>query len=47
MALVEHGPDATIASIPEGPYVMPCLASERVGGMSVSQMKEEYRELYE
>jgi len=46
-ALSEHGPDATIAVIPEGPYVMPCLASSRLGKMNVSQMKEEYRELYQ
>ncbi len=45
-ALSKHGPDATIAVIPEGPYVMPCLASDRVGRMSVPQMKEEYHELY-
>ncbi len=46
-ALAEHGPDATVAVVPEGPYVMPCLASDRVGRMSVSQMKEECRALYQ
>jgi len=46
-ALTEHGPDATVAVIPEGPYVMPCLASDRMGRMNVLQMKEECGELYE
>ena len=46
-ALTEHGPDATVAAIPEGPYVMPCLASDRVGRMNVPQMKEECRALYQ
>ena len=46
-ALTEHGPDATVAVIPEGPYVMPCLASSRLGKMNVSQMKEECRALYQ
>jgi len=46
-ALAEYGPDATIAVIPEGPYVMPCLASHRVGRMSMPQMKEECRALYQ
>ncbi len=46
-ALAEHGPDATVAVIPEGPYVMPCLASSRLGKMNVSQMKEECRALYQ
>ncbi len=46
-ALAEYGSDATIAVIPEGPYVMPCLASDRVGRMNVSQMKEECRALYQ
>ncbi len=46
-ALTEHGPDATVAVIPEGPYVMPCLASHRVGRMNVPQMKEECGELYQ
>ncbi len=46
-ALAEYGSDATVAVIPEGPYVMPCLASDRVGRMSVSQMKEECRALYQ
>jgi len=46
-ALAEHGRDATVAVIPEGPYVMPCLASSRLGKMNVSQMKEECRALYQ
>ncbi len=40
-ALVEYGPDAKIAVIPEGPYVMPCLANCRVGRMTVREMMEE------
>jgi len=46
-ALAEHGPDATVAVIPEGPYVMPCVASSRLGKMNVPQMKEECRALYQ
>ena len=46
-ALTQHGPDATVAVIPEGPYVMPCLASDRVGMMNVPQMKEECYALYQ
>lgn len=39
-ALVEYGPDAKIAVIPEGPYVMPCLRTSRVGMMTVREMQE-------
>ncbi len=46
-ALAEYGPDAKIAVIPEGPYVLPCLADCRVGRMTVREMTEECRELYE
>ena len=46
-ALAEHGPDATVAVIPEGPYVMPCLAADRVGRMNVPQMKKESCALYQ
>ncbi len=46
-ALAEYGSDATVAVISEGPYVMPCLTSDRVGRMNVSQMKEECRTLYQ
>jgi len=46
-ALAEYGSDATVAVIPEGPYVMPCLASDRVGMMNVPQMKEESYALYQ
>lgn len=37
-ALAEHGPDARIAVIPEGPYVLACLAGDPVGRMSVGEM---------
>jgi nickel-dependent lactate racemase len=37
-ALAEHGPDARIAVVPEGPYVLGCLASDPVGQMSVGEM---------
>ncbi len=46
-ALAEYGRGAKIAVIPEGPYVMPCLADCRVGRMTVRQMQEECHELYE
>ena len=46
-ALAEHGPDATVAVIPEGPYVMPCLAADRMGRMNVPQMKKESCALYQ
>lgn len=39
-ALAEHGPDARIAVVPEGPYVLGCLASDPVGRMSVGEMLE-------
>ena len=39
-ALAEHGSAATIAVIPEGPYVMPCLSSDPLGQMNVRQMAE-------
>jgi nickel-dependent lactate racemase len=29
-ALAKHGPDATIAAIPEGPYVLACLRGDRI-----------------
>lgn len=37
-ALAELGPDATIAVIPEGPYVLPCLRGEYVAEHSVPEM---------
>lgn len=37
-ALAEHGPDAKIAVIPEGPYVLTCLADDLVGSRSVAGM---------
>ncbi len=37
-AVAEHGPEATIAVIPEGPYVMPVLSSDPRGQMNVRQM---------
>ncbi len=37
-ALAEHGPDARIVVVPEGPYVLGCLASDPVGRMSVGEM---------
>ncbi len=42
-ALAEHGPDARIAVVPEGPYVLGCLASDPVGRMSVGEMLETAR----
>ncbi len=39
-ALSEHGPHARIAVVPEGPYVLGCLASDPVGRMSVGEMLE-------
>jgi nickel-dependent lactate racemase len=29
-ALAAHGPDATIAVLPEGPYVLPCIEGDRI-----------------
>jgi nickel-dependent lactate racemase len=37
-ALQHHGPDATIAVIPEGPYVLACLADDLVGSKTVRGM---------
>jgi nickel-dependent lactate racemase len=38
-ALRALGPDATIAVIPEGPYVLPCLRGEYVAEHSVAEMR--------
>ncbi len=37
-ALAAHGPDATIAVIPEGPYVLACLQDDLVGMRNVREM---------
>ena len=37
-ALRRHGPDATIAVIPEGPYVLACLRDDLVGRQTVREM---------
>ena len=37
-ALAVHGPDATIAVIPEGPYVLACLQEDLVGMRNVREM---------
>ena len=37
-ALAEHGTDARIAVVPEGPYVLACLATDPIGAMSVANM---------
>lgn len=37
-ALAIHGPDATIAVIPEGPYVLACLQDDLVGKRNVDEM---------
>ncbi|MGI5817641.1 MAG: nickel-dependent lactate racemase [Armatimonadota bacterium] len=42
-ALAAHGPAARIAVVPEGPYVLACLASDPVGRMSVGEMLETSR----
>ncbi len=34
-ALRKHGPDATIAAIPDGPYVLPCLRDDRLAQTTV------------
>lgn len=39
-ALKDRGPGARIAVVPEGPYVLGCLASDPVGRMTVRQMLE-------
>ena len=39
-ALAEYGSQATIAVIPEGPYVMPCLRTDVPGRMNVRQMAQ-------
>lgn len=38
LALQQHGPDATIAVIPEGPYVLACLPDDLVGSRTVGEM---------
>ncbi len=40
-ALAEYGSDATIAVIPEGPYVIACLAGSRLGRLNVREMMAE------
>jgi len=37
-ALEDHGRQARIAVMPEGPYVLACLASDSVGQMTVAEM---------
>ena len=37
-ALQHHGPGARIAVMPEGPYVLACLAGDSVGRMTVAEM---------
>ncbi len=37
-ALARHGAEARIVVVPEGPYVLGCLASDPVGRMSVGEM---------
>lgn len=37
-ALAIHGPEATIAVIPEGPYVLACLQDDLVGQRTVREM---------
>lgn len=37
-ALLRHGPEATIAVIPEGPYVLACLRDDLVGRRTVREM---------
>ena len=39
-ALRKHGPDAGIAVMPDGPYVLACLAGDPVGRMTVDEMLE-------
>jgi len=39
-ALAIHGPDATIAVIPEGPYVLACLQDDIVGMRNVREMTQ-------
>lgn len=39
-ALAHHGPDAQIAVIPEGPYVLACLPDDLVGRQTVREMVE-------
>lgn len=38
LALAVHGPDATIAVVPEGPYVLACLQDDLVGRRNVREM---------
>lgn len=40
-ALADHGPQATIAVIPEGPFVLPCLSDDLLGRMNVRQMAKQ------
>jgi nickel-dependent lactate racemase len=37
-ALAEQGPEASIAVLPDGPYVLPCLRGEPLGQMNVHEM---------
>lgn len=39
-ALAHHGPDAQMAVIPEGPYVLGCLPDDLVGRQTVREMVE-------
>jgi len=39
-ALSRYGPDASIAVMPDGPYVLACLADDPVGRMTVDEMIE-------
>ena len=40
-ALERHGPDASIAVMPDGPYVLACLADDDVGRLTVDEMLRE------
>jgi len=37
-ALRRHGPDATIAVMPDGPYVLPCLADDPLAGAALADL---------
>ncbi len=41
-ALARYGPEASIAVLPDGPYVLSCLASDPVGQMTVDEMLQDY-----
>jgi nickel-dependent lactate racemase len=43
-ALERHGQDATMAVMPDGPYVLACLADDPVGRMTVDEMIRQNRE---